>query len=373
MSAAEPSLGPDDSAPAPSPTVHPTWTPPRGGHIFQPPSPTGRPYPQVPLASHLGLHPLPTGTPRKQGQPRSRAPSGKRGARSQADPTCRVSRPQRPPPSLGTAWLGRASFWAQVLGEGMASAPGPFHGAPFTILDGSRPLPDQVENSPVGQEPGRGRGRIKDPTEACSPVVGNGRRTKSVLGRRGTAWRVVPPGNPSPLLGTRAEGSSETNGTKRDRSRQRRSWSKQGVPGRRVPTGGDPSEDKARQTRNTSSRWPDGLAQLQRPLGKRVQAKGKGDTPTVSALRADASAFGRVHALLLMPPWTSGWGRGERGGRHPRRGRPGCPAGTLLGRGGGIGHLDWLSSPELRPPAQAREEQEGRDQRVQPQGERKPV
>ena len=74
---------------------------------------------------------------------------------------------------------------------------------------------DQVESSPVGPEPGQGPGKIKDPTEACSPVVGNGRRTEPVLGRRGTAWHVVPPGTPSPVLGTRAHASNETNGTMR--------------------------------------------------------------------------------------------------------------------------------------------------------------
>lgn len=116
----------------------------------------------------------------------------------------------------------------------------------------------------------------------------------------------------------------------------------------RLPKGGDPSEDQARQTRNTSSRWPDGLAQLQHPLGKLVQAKGKGDTPTVSALRADAPAVGRVHALLLTPP--AGLGVEVRGGGWTSSAAGEAPCWGGEGASGtSTGCLLWSCGPQLRP------------------------
>ena len=189
--------------PAPSHTIHPAWTPPQGGHIFQPPSPTGRPPPQVPSASHLGLHPLPTGTLRKQGQPRPRAPSGKGGGQVPSRLLLKGVQAPETPSLPGHCLAGQGICLGPGFGGGHGVCARPLPWAPFAILQGSRPLTDQVESSPVGPEPGQGPGKIKDPTEACSPVVGNGRRTESVLGRRGTAWHVVPPGTPSPLLGTR--------------------------------------------------------------------------------------------------------------------------------------------------------------------------
>lgn len=146
MSAAEPSLGPDECA-SPFPHVYPAWSPPRGGHIFQPPSPTG-----PPLASHLGLHPLPTGTPRKQGQPRSRAPSGKGGVRSQADSTCRVFRPQRPPSLPGDCLAGQGVFLGPGFGGGHGVCPRPLPRGPF-----HHPRRLQAPPGPGGEQP-RGAG-----------------------------------------------------------------------------------------------------------------------------------------------------------------------------------------------------------------------
>ena len=156
----------------------------------------------------------------------------------------------------------------------------------------------------MGPEPGQGPGKIKDPTEACSPVVGNGRRTESVLG---------PPRDP-----VTRPGNQSTCVKRHQRDKQRPEPAevvaeRTGAPGRCSPEGGDPSEDKARQTRNTSSRWPDGLAQLQRPLGKLVQAKGKRDTPTGSALgegRAGYRQSPRTPADAPRGPRGGGVGRG---------------------------------------------------------------
>ena len=360
--------------PAPSHTIHPAWTPPQGGHIFQPPSPTGRPPPQVPSASHLGLHPLPTGTLRKQGQPRPRAPSGKGGGQVPSRLLLKGVQAPETPSLPGHCLAGQGICLGPGFGGGLGVCVRPLPWAPFAILQGSRPLTDQVESSPVGPEPGQGPGKIKDPTEACSPVVGNRRRTESVLGQRGMAWHVVPPGTPSPLLGTRAHASNETNRTKRDRAGRGGhgahrehlggACQKEGIPWKTKP---DKPETPAPGGLTASPSYSDRWGNWSKPRVKGTRLQGQ---PS----ERDALTIGRVHAHLLTPPEDLGVeAREGEGWTSPRRGRPGRPAGTPLGLGGGIRHPAWLSSPGLRPPAQAREERARRDRRAPSQGERKPA
>lgn len=163
MSTAGPSLGRDNSEPAPSCTIHPAWTPPQGGHIFQPPSPTGLPPPQVPPASHLGLHPLPTGTIRKKGQPPPRAPSGKDGGQVPSRLLLQGLQAPQSPSLHGDCLAGQGICLGPGFGGGHGVCTRPLPRAPFTILHGSRPITDQVESSPEGLEPGWGPGESKTP------------------------------------------------------------------------------------------------------------------------------------------------------------------------------------------------------------------
>lgn len=77
--------------------------------------------------------------------------------------------------------------------------------------------------------------------------------------------------------------------------------------------------------------------------GNWSKPRGKGTRLQGQPSGRDAPAIGRVHAHLLTPPEDLGEEAQEGEGTSPQRGRPGRPASTLLGLGGGIGHLDWLA------------------------------
>lgn len=326
---------------------------------------------QVPSASHLGLHPLPTGTLRKQGQPRPRAPSGKDGGGGGAQVPSRlllkgVQAPETP--SLpGHCLAGQGICLGPGFGGGHGVCARPLPRAPFPILQGSRPLMSRTRwrAAPWGRSQGRGPGKSKTPQK---PAL----LSWETAGEPSLSW--VPPGTPSPVLGTRAHASNDTNGTNRDQSRQRWSRSaqgrlggarrKEGIPRKTKPDKPEtPAPGGLTASPSYSARW--GNWSKPRVKGTRLQGQ-----PS----ERDALAIGRVHAHLLTPPEDLGveaW-EGE-GWTSPQRGRLGRPAGTPLGLGGGIGHLAWLSSTELRPPAQAREERARRDRRAPSQGERKPA
>lgn len=119
-----------------------------------------------------GLTPFAHGHHQEERAATPQSPFRKRqGGRFRADSSCRISRPHRAPPSMGTAWLGRASVWAQVLGEGTASAPDPFHG----------PL------SPSSTAPGTSRTRWRAAPRGWSQDGGreNQRPHRSLLSYRG--------------------------------------------------------------------------------------------------------------------------------------------------------------------------------------------
>ena len=176
----------------------------------------------------------------------------------------------------------------------------------------------QAPHGPGGEQP-RGAGARAGARENQRPhrsllsCCGEQKENRVCPGAEGDGLACGPPRDPITPPGNQSTCIKRNQQDKERQSWQRWSRSTQGAPGRCLPKGGDPLEDKARQTRNTSSRWPDGLAQLQRPLGKLVQAKGKRDTPTGSALgegRADHRQSPRTPADTPRGPRGGGAGRG---------------------------------------------------------------